>query len=237
MRLSKWHLKAAIILAGLGCSGLVQRAMAGSQEPNTGITVHVYNYAKVSRHNLNEAEQVAAKIFRNAGLETQWVDDSEVSKVTQENPADPSLKSLTHFRLKILSHGMTDRLALHDDVMGLAPGAGADRVMVYVCYNRVEDLAGTQLKAQAMGTLSRPAGLGRLLGATIAHELGHVLNLPSHSGMGIMRGRWDSSDLRDLSYGSLLFTPAQAEVIRADFARRYGSPSVLFASAQPYKAF
>jgi hypothetical protein len=235
MRLKKWYLKAAIILAGLGWTGLVQQAMA--QAPNVGITIHVYNDATVNRHTLDEAEQVAAKIFRNAGLETRWVDDSEVSKSAQENLADPSLMSLTDFRLKILSHGMTDRLALHDDVMGLAPGAGADRVMVYVCYNRVEDLAATQLKAQAMGALSRPAGLGQLLGATIAHELGHVLNLPSHSETGIMRGRWDSSDLRDLSYGSLLFTPAQAEMIRADFVRRDSSPSVPFASTQPSKAF
>ncbi len=132
---------------------------------------------------------------------------------------------------------MTNRLTIPDNAMGLAPGAGADRTVVYVCYNRIEDLAGAQLKAQTVGTLSRPVGVGQLLGATIAHELGHVLDLPSHSETGIMRGRWDPNDLRNLSYGTLLFTPAQADVIRTDFARRNSSPSVRFASTQPNDAF
>ena len=35
-----------------------------------------------------------------------------------------------------------------------------------------------------------------------------------------MRGDWDLKDLSDISYGYLLFTPQQAEVIRADIARR-----------------
>jgi hypothetical protein len=235
MRLNKWPLKAAFILAGLGSAGLVQQAMAEPVKPSVGITIYVYNYAKVSRDTLNEAEQAAAKIFRNAGLETQWVDESEDPKLTQENPVDPSL-SLTHFHLKILSHAMSDRLALHDDVMGLAPGSGADRDMIYVCYSRVQELAATQLQAHTLGTLSRPAHLGELMGATIAHELGHVLNLPAHSETGVMRGRWDSRDLRDLNYGALLFTPAQAEVIRADLARRNSSASVSFPLIQPNDA-
>ncbi len=80
MRLNKWLLKAVVILAGLGWTGLVQQAMARPLKPSVGITIHIYNYANVSRHTLDEAEKVAAKIFRNAGLQTQWVDDSEASK-------------------------------------------------------------------------------------------------------------------------------------------------------------
>ena len=55
----------------------------------------------------------------------------------------------------------------------------------------------------------------------IAHELGHVLlNLPSHTGTGIMRGDWDLKDLEDIAYGYLLFMPQQAETMLVEVARR-----------------
>ena len=64
-------------------------------------------------------------------------------------------------------------------------------------------------------------GKGHILGHVIAHEFGHLLlNLDSHSPTGIMRGMWDTNDFAAATYGDLLFTPQQAEVIRVDVARR-----------------
>jgi hypothetical protein len=47
-----------------------------------------------------------------------------------------------------------------------------------------------------------------------------LLNLSSHSDTGIMRGEWDLKDLQDAAFGNLLFTSPQAEVLRAEAARR-----------------
>jgi hypothetical protein len=54
-----------------------------------------------------------------------------------------------------------------------------------------------------------------VLGAAIAHEIGHLL-LPhdSHSKSGIMRAEWNQSDFRNAKSGGLLFTADQAAQIR-----------------------
>ena len=55
----------------------------------------------------------------------------------------------------------------------------------------------------------------------MAHEIGHILlNLSVHTPTGIMRGRWDLNDLRDIAEGSLGFTKQQGKVIQAEVTRR-----------------
>ena len=56
-----------------------------------------------------------------------------------------------------------------------------------------------------------------ILGCVIAHELGHLLlGTNSHSGKGIMQRRWESNQFRQLMTGSLIFTTAQAQLMRAE---------------------
>jgi hypothetical protein len=63
--------------------------------------------------------------------------------------------------------------------------------------------------------LTGDADAGQILGNAIAHEIGHLLlNNQSHSASGIMRGDWNLWDLRNASYGYLLFTPQQAKAIQ-----------------------
>src|SRR5215831_2320685 len=74
-----------------------------------------------------------------------------------------------------------------------------------VFYNRVKELSHRQINVYRKGIVARPATVDQILGAMIAHELGHVLlNLPSHTETGIMRGDWDLKDLEDFAYGDLL---------------------------------
>jgi hypothetical protein len=55
-----------------------------------------------------------------------------------------------------------------------------------------------------------------VLAYVMAHEMGHLLLPPgAHSPSGIMRPDWDGDDLRHIASGSLQFTPAQANAIRA----------------------
>ena len=60
-----------------------------------------------------------------------------------------------------------------------------------------------------------------LLGAAMAHELGHVLlGSQQHSRDGIMSAHLRSSQLALAARGTLLFNDAQAEAIRSEVSRR-----------------
>ncbi len=222
----RWFLAPGLILTS-ALTGVVQSVAAGSPKTDSAITIQVYNDAKVDHKTQLEAEKVAAGIFREAGVEVRWIDPKVTSENKQENPTDQRSFDLSEMQLRILPPAMADPLGLPRNVMGLAPGAGPDRLRVYVFYNRVQELAQRQVNAHCHGTIARPATVQQILGAMIAHELGHVLlNLPSHTKTGIMRGNWDLGDLHDAAYEDLLFTPQQGEVMRAELIRRAGKRRV-----------
>lgn len=223
-RSQRWSL---IFILGLvvtgNASAVARTTAAGSADTNLTVTIHVYNSAEVDHKTLIEAEKVATEIFRKVGAESRWVDVAPTSENEQESPADQGSFNLSHIRLNIYPRLMADRLGLPNKAMGLAPGTGPDRQVVYVFYDRVEALAQSQVRAVFEGSIRRPATTVQILGHAIAHEIGHLLlDLESHSATGIMRGNWDLNDLQGVASGFLLFTPQQAEVIRAEVARRVG---------------
>jgi hypothetical protein len=88
--------------------------------------------------------------------------------------------------------------------MGLTPGTEDARGrLAFVLINRVNEVA---------------AGYGAspsiVLGAAIAHELGHLLISKEHTAVGIMQPYLNQSDFRDAREGRLLFTSEQAEAVR-----------------------
>ena len=188
----------ALLIMGLV---FARDALARDAETLT-FTIHVSNYAGIDDRTLLEAKKVAAGIFRKAGVEVEWAD-----------PADQGWLVPSHIQLRLLPSLMCDRLSLPDNAMGVAPGRGPDRRFVYVCYNRVEALALKHVEYTYADT-------AKLLGHAMAHEIGHVLNIESHSATGIMRADWGLKDLQDAGYGDLLFTPPQSEVLRAEVGRR-----------------
>jgi hypothetical protein len=224
MKRSRWSL---IFLLGLTATGnasaVAQTTTAGSADKNLTVIIHVYNSAEVDHKTLMEAEKVATEIFRKVGAESRWLDVALTSESKQENSADQESFNLSHIRVNIYPRLMDERLGLSNKVLGLAPGTGPDRQVIYVFYDRVEALAHSQVRAVFEGSIRRPATTGQILGHAIAHEIGHLLlNLESHSATGIMRGDWNLNDLQSVASGFLLFTPQQAEVIRAEVARRVG---------------
>jgi hypothetical protein len=56
---------------------------------------------------------------------------------------------------------------------------------------------------------------GDLLGAAIAHEVGHLLLGPEHSPTGVMRTHFGVRDIKMAARGELLFNSGQAARIRA----------------------
>jgi hypothetical protein len=214
----RWSL--GLILT-VGLTGVGQSAAARLPQPSLTVTIHVHNYAEVDHKTLMEAEKVATQIFRKAGVETLWVETVMTAQNNQENSAEWSSFAPPHIWLTILPRPIADVLNLSNNVLGLAPGTGPDRHVIYVFYNRVEVLSQKLATARLEGKIKNVVTTSQILGHAIAHELGHVLlNIETHSETGIMRGDWNTKDLQDASSGLLIFTSQQAEVIRAEIARR-----------------
>jgi hypothetical protein len=219
-RTLRWSL--GLILT-VGFTGVGQTVTAGSPETSLTLTIHVYNYAAVDDKTLAQAEQVAIGIFRKAGVEILWISENN-----QSGSVDHGLITLSHIQLNILPSPMAAVLNLPDKVMGVAPGTERNRQVIYVFYNRVEALSQKLATSRREASRNRfasfpiyPVATPQILGHAIAHELGHVLlNIETHSKIGIMRGDWNSEDLQDIYFGFLIFTSQQAEIIRKEVTRR-----------------
>jgi hypothetical protein len=219
-RNTKAALTMALLLAG-ELAGVGRSAAAGSPKANPVITIHVRNYANVDEKTLEEAENVATRIFRKAGVDIGWADIDVTPECRQVKSLAEKVYTLSDIQLSIFPRETSGRSDIPANAMGLAPGSGVDRQLVYVLYNRVEAVSRRQLEAVMKGKIDVRASKSEILGHAIAHELGHVLlNLGIHSNTGIMRGGWDQKDFTDIAFGSLGFTSQQGEVMRAEVLRR-----------------
>jgi hypothetical protein len=204
------NLVAVILILTSGLVTASQAAAPKTKPNNLILTIGVRNYANVDGETLEKAEGVATLIFRQAGVQTQWID------LEIPNDVDSSI-----LQVQLIAGVMAERLNVPHNVMGLAPGNDRDRHFVYVLYDGVEALARAQKEAVLKGEVQRNANRAQILGILVAHEIGHLLlNLPSHSGAGIMRGDWNFKDLEDAAYGCLLFTRPQAESLQTEVASR-----------------
>ena len=163
------------------------------------LTVRVYNYARVRPSTLLQGEREAAAIFRQAGVETDWI-NCRIPGVPGESSCRTPFGA-ADLQLRIVPAWMAERLGLRGAILGFALGSqqGYGGFVASVFYNRVETLA-------AEGGFPE----SHLLALVSAHELGHLL-LPSagHAAKGIMRGQWSYDDLRLDRSGYLLFGPAE----------------------------
>ncbi len=195
-----------ILMAHLTGSAKTPSLSADKAGPSLRINVRVFNYAQVSPETWNLAQEVAARILYQTGIETHWLQCSLASegKLTPaacEQPAEPS-----DLVLRLVPVSAATRAHFGYGTLGIAaqpekgtPGSAS------VFFSRVEELA-------KGGTASVPV----ILGHAAAHEIGHLLlGSNSHSPLGLMRARWSRQDLQNAAAGSLLFMPGQAEAVRA----------------------
>lgn len=221
----RWILNVELVLS-IGLTGLSHTAAAASSQRSLAITIHVHNYAGVAPETLRESEEVATEIFREAGAETRWVVIVPTTKNDPVNSADYPIFTSSDIQLSILSSKMSDRLGVPNNVMGLAPGT--DTQIVYVFDSKVETIFWWLLRERWDGRLDRKVSRAEVLGHVIAHELGHLLlSMTDHSALGIMHGEWNLTDFQNAVRGLLLFTPEQAEVLRANIRRRSGQQEML----------
>lgn len=179
---------------GLVASVLLCGSMASAQyQGSAGITVLVNNSAGVKPQVLRHAESEAARLLRPAGVSIRWVHCGTTADCRRP------LRS-NEFVLHIVSNGKT----LSDLVFGEA-FIGPDGLGKYadVFFDRVRDGSGD-------------VGVGQLLGAVSAHELGHLLlGSHSHSLVGIMQPVWGPESLRKIAKGNLAFSAEEERVMNS----------------------
>ncbi len=179
------------------------------QVPALNITIRVFNFARVSEQILHWAESVTTTVFKGTGIQPLWVD---CSTQAEPNPVCREALAPSDFVLRILSRQPSEAQRRESDALGYAvvsppPERGCVASVYYDAVLRV--------------SFTSHFALGCLLGLATAHELGHLLlGTNSHSGSGLMRGRWNREDLGFMSLALPKFTPVQAELMRADVRGR-----------------
>jgi hypothetical protein len=213
----------------------------GPQTENTArtgtdkeITIRIHDYAQANPSVVRHAERAAGSILREAGVNTVWA-ECPVNQDSSHDPICAKPFSLLDFVVNLVPRSMSDHWHLREGALGLAievDGKGfASSASIF--YDVVRDC------------VQPGQDLDQLLGAAIAHELGHLLlGTNSHSTTGLMSAFWSTKKLTVVQQRGLAFSSADAEHIqKAVLARRLAalsapesSQAITFVPAAPQSA-
>lgn len=164
-------------------------------EPDRRIAVRVDDKAGLQGDQLQLAKARAAEVFSVSGLGVEWVDEGEAA----------GLNLTATYTIVIMADAPA---ALKEAAM---EGKGADVMGQSVpCIRRAYVYYGRVLKVRP----SFPRDIVSTLGDVMAHELGHLMLPPGHSGLGIMRRSIDMSSRQVET-----FTEAEVAEIHANLER------------------
>ena len=184
--MTAWPPRTFVMTAGIG-----QRREAGASEPDPVIAITVEGPNGLAGLDLVRAQELATKIYRQAGVTLRWTFD--------ETKADRALTLVITMSVKA-------PLGLSSDSMGVAPspGDGTRGTTAYVFIDKVTAFA------SAHGIAAK-----FVLACAFAHEIGHLL-LPAnaHRPDGIMRDSWHPALFPPRTPGVLGFPPEQARLLR-----------------------
>ncbi len=193
---------------GAACTGVCGEG--GSPD----VRVWVINAARVDEMTLSGALQRVALIFRQAGIRLTWLKCRGAT--IQPGDSAGCLVDPSHVLvLRIVGNPASESVS--PNALGFAVAHHGDSTYASVFRDRVLATAGR----------GGPCSEAELLGHAMAHELGHLLRGSSaHSRYGLMAGRWRATDLDRASVGGLLFSPAEAAIMRAEAVRRWDKSRV-----------
>lgn len=166
------------------------------------LRVHLYDYAGVSMATLNEARGHAEEALSRAGVRVTWV---HCPTPDCAPPLSPRV-----LQLRILERRMAGKWKASDECLGYALVVGDFSSVASVFYHKAVELE-----------QGSRAGRGQILGAAMAHEIGHLLlGRNSHSPQGIMRAMWDRADFLAIARGRMRFSPPEAKRLSANAEAR-----------------
>lgn len=180
------------------------------------LMVRLYQRANVPGQVLRRACDLAGKTFWDVGVTVHWVigDPDAREAVTVDRTGTTAVSRPAPDRREYLAvrlvAGTPDNVL--PGVIGYALPFAQQGVHVTIFFDRVEQLSRSSLPMPTAATL---------LGAAMAHEVGHVLlDSCDHSPGGLMKSSWGRTEFRYLSTRGLHFTPREGQVIRMGVWKR-----------------
>lgn len=172
------------------------------------LNVAVCNLGNIPGWVIEQAETDAAYVFRAVDVDVHWLSCAEMNV--------EGVRMRTDFILRVRVGGDATPPGLASlDLMGRAfLNAQGTGYIADIYYARIQEL-----------TRQYPfASSDRVLGYTMAHELGHLLIGAGHRATGIMRGPWGRMEFEALSLYHLTFSNAErAAILRKLRSRAAGS--------------
>ena len=165
---------------------------AGAAPPDPIVAVVIEDPQGLVRRGLAHAQSIVFDTYRDADVAIVWA----------AGPIEAADRLLTvTFTTTATAPG-----GLTPDAFGVAPspGDGTRGTHAYVFVDRVKGFAD-----------EHAVSLGYVLGAAIAHEIGHLLLPPnSHAAEGIMQPSWHPGQFPPKAAGVPGFPPTQARLLR-----------------------
>lgn len=169
---------------------------SGAKTPAAKLVVKLFNYAQVSPRVLAGAQREAVRVFQEAGILLSWVECGLSEQDTEKFLA---------------CEHVTDPVRLFVNIIPMAAGLTRPgkfglsfEMHAVVFYHLVERAAEDSRLSKAL-----------ILGCVMAHELGHLLLGENSHSTGIMADTLRRRDFERAEKGQLVFTPQQAEQMRA----------------------
>ena len=169
------------------------------------VTISVHNDVAVPWGTIRGAEEEASLVFRQAGIDVEWLNCQTVSEVTVAAEKSRSCGEAIfpeHLQLRIVKRSV----GLSPKVMGISflseDGSGCQADLFY---ERIEGLR-----------RESNASLASILGDVASHEIGHLLlGTNSHASRGIMRAVWGPDELASVTQRALIFSEKESAQMRA----------------------
>ena len=207
-------LVATIAFTWAAGSGFV--ALGASQAPKPTITLRVLNEGAVDVRFLLLAKKEAVRIFARSGIDLVWL-DCEPSGSVEWGSVSPCQRDLgpTEYWMRFVTRGRLPSTESTGDIFGFTE----------LEESRTSNTSVVRYAAAVDAAEKWRAGVDQILGATMAHEVGHLLlGASAHSANGVMCGYWGRVQFEMIGQGQLCFTAGQAKKLREQIENRVRSP-------------
>ena len=187
-----------IVLSAL-LVGLLIRATAAENDPHLNVIVRFS--ADMPLDLVTDAEESATRVFDKAGVTAQWLNcparAGEFIDASCDAPPAPN---------DLVLHIVPSSQRSSDAVFGVAFVMGSAGAYADIFFDRVQRIHDQYWNVS----------IAALLGAVLAHEIGHLLlGEHSHSRDGLMVGQWHLDQLKKIAKGNLFFDSRDAAHLRA----------------------